>query len=103
MASKKQKTSFQALIEGDTPVLLDFHASWCGPCHAFAPVLEQLKKEVGDRVKIVKIDVDQNQALSQKLGVQSIPTVMIYRNGQLQWRATGGQSIGVLKKELGVV
>ncbi len=96
----KSTVSFQELINSETPVLIDFHADWCGPCHAFAPILQQLKSEVGDQVRIVKIDVDRNQELATQLQVQSIPTVMIFQNGQLKWRAMGVQSLPVLKQQL---
>lgn len=98
--SSKKPTSFQEIINGSTPVVLDFHATWCGPCHAFAPVLTQLKKDAGDKVKILKIDVDRNQALCEKLGVRNMPTVMIFQNGEMKWRASGVQSLGTLKAQL---
>ncbi len=94
------KTSFKELINSDTPVLIDFHADWCGPCHALAPIIKQLKSELGDKVKIIKVDVDQNPAIANKLGIQSIPTLMIYQNGELKWRAMGVQSLGTLKGQL---
>lgn len=94
------KTSFKDLINSSTPVLIDFYADWCGPCRMVAPVIEQLKTEMGDRVRIVKIDVDQNQALSEKLQIMSIPTLMIFQDGELKWRAMGVQTLPVLKKQL---
>lgn len=100
--AKQQTTSFKDLIQSETPVLIDFHATWCGPCQAFAPVLDQLKQEVGDAVRIVKIDIDRNQELSSKLGVRGVPTVMIFKGGELQWRASGMQTIPVLKQQLGI-
>ncbi len=99
--SGKNSVSFREMIQGETPVVVDFFATWCGPCRAFTPILEQLKKEAGDKVKILKIDVDRNPALCQKLGVQSMPTVMIFQNGEMKWRATGVQSLGTLKAQLG--
>lgn len=94
------KTSFKDLINSETPVLIDFYADWCGPCKAMTPVIQQLKSEMGDRVRIVKIDVDQNQAIAQKLQIQSIPTVMIFQNGELKWRAMGVQSLPALKQQI---
>lgn len=95
-----KKTSFKDLIQSDIPVLIDFYADWCGPCKAQSPILEQLKTELGDQVRIVKIDVDRNQPLANKLQVQSIPTVMIFRQGELKWRAMGVQSLPQLKSQL---
>lgn len=100
--AKQKSVSFRDIINGETPVLVDFHATWCGPCHAFAPTLDQLKQEAGDAVKIIKIDVDKNQALCQKLGVRSMPTVMIFQNGEMKWRASGVQPISVLRTQLGL-
>lgn len=97
------KTSFKELINSDIPVLIDFYADWCGPCHAMTPIIEQLKSELGEKVKIVKIDVDNNQAIANKLNIQSIPTVMIFQKGELKWRAMGVQSLGTLKRQLQVL
>ena len=94
------KTSFQELIESEKPVLIDFYADWCGPCKALAPIIQQLKSELGDQVRIVKIDVDRNPAIAQQLQVQSIPTLMIFQQGELKWRAMGVQSLPVLKNQL---
>ncbi|GJM34268.1 MAG: thiol reductase thioredoxin [Saprospiraceae bacterium] len=94
------KTSFKTLIASETPVVVDFYADWCGPCKVFSPILQELKSEVGDQVQIVKIDVDKNQELSGKLGVQSIPTVMIFQKGELKWRAAGVQTLPTLKQQL---
>lgn len=102
MASPK-KSSFQRLIDAEIPVVLDFHATWCGPCHAFAPVLDQLKADLGEAVRVVKIDIDRNAALSSALGVQSVPTVMIYQGGNLKWRATGGQTLATLRGQLDLI
>ncbi|MFN8319008.1 MAG: thioredoxin [Saprospiraceae bacterium] len=82
---------FNDIIESDTPVLIDFYADWCGPCHALAPIIQEVKNEMGEKVKVVKIDVDRNEALAQKLQIMSIPTIAIFRNGKLEWRAAGVQ------------
>jgi thioredoxin 1 len=93
------KSSFQALINSEKPVLIDFYADWCGPCKAFAPVLKEIKKEVGDQVKVVKINVDNNPAISQQLEIRSIPTLMIFKKGNVVWRVAGAQSkTAVLRK-----
>jgi thioredoxin 1 len=98
--AEKQTTSFRDLINGETPVLIDFFATWCGPCHAYSPILQQLKKDEGDDLRLVKIDVDRNEAICQKLKVSSMPTTIIFQNGEVKFRAAGVQSIGVLKAEL---
>ena len=94
------QTSFNDLINGDKPVLIDFFATWCGPCKAYSPILQQLKQELGDDLRLVKIDVDRNQELSQKLGVQAMPTTMIFHKGDLKFRAAGVQTPQTLKTEL---
>ena len=94
------KSSFKGLINSDVPLLIDFYADWCGPCKVFSPIIEEVKEEMGDAVRVIKIDVDKNQPLSQKLKVMSIPTVMIYQNGQRKFHAQGVQSKAALIGEL---
>ena len=95
-----QKSNFHSIINSKKPVLIDFYADWCGPCKSYSPIIQQLKQELGDEVKVIKIDVDKNQSLSNNLNVRSIPTTMIYQNGELKWRAMGAQSLMVLKQQL---
>jgi thioredoxin 1 len=85
MASPK----FSELVAGDTPVLVDFSAEWCGPCRMLAPVLKQLKQNMGERVKILKIDVDRNPQLAAHFRIQSVPTLMVFREGEMLWRQSG--------------
>ncbi len=92
--------TFKELIASEKPVIVDFYAEWCGPCKAFAPVLQDLKAELGDSAQIVKIDVDKNQELSVKMKVNSIPTVMIFQNGELKFRERGAQTKQKLKNEI---
>ncbi|HMS98852.1 MAG TPA: thioredoxin [Saprospiraceae bacterium] len=87
---------FSDIINSDTPVLIDFYADWCGPCKSLAPIIQEVKNEMGDNIKIVKIDVDKNEALAQRLQVMSIPTIAIFRNGKMEWRAAGVQPKQVL-------
>ncbi|WP_421751785.1 thioredoxin [Croceimicrobium sp.] len=86
--------SFKELIQSDKPVLIDFHADWCQPCKVLSPIVKQVKHEMGDRVSVLKIDVDRNPELAAKLAIQGVPTLMIYRQGELKWRQSG-----VLSKE----
>lgn len=77
------KGKFETLIEQDTPVLVDFYADWCGPCQMMAPVLKEVAQEMGDKVKVIKIDVDKNQPIAQRFGVRSIPTLILFKNGKI--------------------
>ncbi len=92
------KPSFQDLINGDQPVLVDFYADWCGPCKMMAPELEKFANEMGEKLKVIKIDVDKHQALAQKYRVQGVPTLILFRNGQNLWQQAGGMGSAQLKK-----
>ena len=94
------KTSFQDLIASSTPTVIDFFATWCGPCRMVTPILEDLKSDLGENIRVYKIDVDQNQNLAAQYNVRSIPTIMIFKDGKLQWRESGVQSKATLKTVL---
>lgn len=83
------KSSFNAIIAADTPVLVDFYADWCGPCKMLAPILQDVKSTLGDSIKIVKIDVDKNTELAARFQVRGVPTMMLFKNGQQLWRQSG--------------
>lgn len=92
--------SFQELISSDVPLLIDFYANWCGPCRVLSPIIQDIKNDLGEQIKVVKIDVDANQSLSTNLDVMSIPTIMIYKKGELLWRAAGVQTKQAILKQL---
>lgn len=81
--------TFSDVISADRLVLVDFFATWCGPCKAMHPILEQLKQQLGDRLRIIKIDVDKNQAVAAQYQVQAVPTLMLFRGGRQLWRQSG--------------
>lgn len=91
---------FSEIISSDNPVLVDFHATWCGPCKTMHPVLEQLKTETGDRLRIIKIDIDRNGSLASAYNIQSVPTLMLFRSGRCIWRKSGAMSLTALKNEI---
>lgn len=84
----KTKT-FQELIEGDTPVLVDFFAEWCGPCKMMQPILEDTSKQLAGKVKILKVDVDRNPLAATKFQVRGVPTLLLFQKGQVVWRQSG--------------
>lgn len=83
------KSSFHTILETDTPVLIDFYADWCGPCKMLAPILKQVKDELGNAVKIVKINVDKNPLLAEKYQVRGVPTLLLFKDGKQLWRQSG--------------
>ena len=92
-----EKETFRSVINGPKPVLVDFTASWCGPCKMMAPILEQLRASMGDALRIIKIDVDQNNALASELEVSGVPTLILYKNGMPIWRQSGVVPIHTLQ------
>ncbi len=83
------KSSFNDIINSERTVLVDFFATWCGPCQALMPILKSVKEDLGDAVKVVKIDIDKNNALALKYQVRSVPTMLLFVDGKLVWRQSG--------------
>ena len=88
--------NFSNIIKSGQLVLVDFFATWCGPCTTMHPVLEQLKKDLGDEIRIIKVDVDKNEAIAIQLRIQSIPTLMIFKGGEMKWRQSGAMTANAL-------
>jgi thioredoxin 1 len=82
-------SNFNQIIQSETPVLVDFFATWCGPCQMLAPILKQVKDSLGDRVSIIKIDVDKNQQIASQYQVRGVPTMILFQNGKQLWRQSG--------------
>ena len=98
--SNNNMDKFTEIINSEQPTLVDFFATWCGPCKMMHPVLEQLKEELGDKIRILKLDVDKNEALSQQFRIQSVPTLMLFKKGEVVWRQSGAMRINDLRATL---
>ena len=91
---------FEELIQSEKPVLVDFFAEWCGPCKMMKPVLEELKKKMGNKIIILKIDIDKNISLSSEYRIQSVPTLVLWKQGEIIWRQSGALSLNELEQVL---
>ena len=91
---------FNEIIKSDVPTLVDFYATWCGPCQMMHPVLDKLKAELGDKIRILKIDVDKNPDVSDKFKVRGVPTFMLFRSGEVKWRQSGAMDLSTIKRRV---
>ncbi|MES2589961.1 MAG: thioredoxin [Bacteroidota bacterium] len=93
-------SKFKEVVQSEIPTLVDFYATWCGPCQTMMPVLDQLKAKMGSKVRILKIDVDKNQDISDKFKVRGVPTFVLFKSGEILWRQSGGMDINTLVKKI---
>ena len=89
METEHKKETFNDIIQGDKPVLIDFFAEWCGPCKLMKPILTELRQRMGDKIRILKVDVDKSPVVSSAFDIQSVPTLMLIRNKDIVWRQAG--------------
>jgi thioredoxin 1 len=94
------KGKFDSIINDSRPVIVDFHALWCSPCKMQSPILKEVASELGERVRVIKIDVDNNSQIASRYSVQSVPTIIIFKNGRAVWRQSGVVSKNQLKSVL---
>ena len=91
---------FGDIVKSDSPTLVDFYATWCGPCKVMHPILDQLKAEMGNKVRILKIDVDKNPAVADQFKIRGVPTFILFKSGEIQWRQSGGMDLQTLKRRV---
>ncbi len=87
--TREKTTTFNEIINGETPVLVDFYADWCGPCKMMNPILKSLKKKMGDRINIIKVDAEKNPDAAIKYQVRGVPTLILFKNGRILWQQAG--------------
>ncbi|MEN9968366.1 MAG: hypothetical protein RIR94_540 [Bacteroidota bacterium] len=92
---------FNEMISAPTPTLVDFYATWCGPCKTMSPVLDELKKVYGDKIRIIKIDVDKNPAIADQFKIRGVPTFMLFKQSKMLWRESGAFPLSTLKQKIG--
>ncbi|MBP5995353.1 MAG: thioredoxin [Crocinitomicaceae bacterium] len=94
---------FNDIIKSEIPTLVDFHATWCGPCKTMSPILEDLKKQMGSKIRILKIDVDKNQDVAARFKVRGVPTFVLFKNSEVLWRESGAFPLATLKAKIQAV
>ena len=102
MTAVTESTFDQEVLQSDTPVIVDLWAEWCGPCHAIAPVLERIAEERSGELKVVKVNIDEEQGLAERFGIYSIPMMILFENGEPQASAIGAMPKGALERQLGL-
>ncbi len=103
MSSAVTESTFeQEVLQSEKPVIVDFWAEWCGPCHAVSPVLDRIADERGQELKVVKVNIDEEQGLAQRYGIASIPTIMLFKGGEPAAAAIGAQPKAALERQLGL-
>jgi len=98
METENKKETFGEIIEGNKPVLIDFTAEWCGPCKMMKPILEELRQRMGDKIRILKIDIDRSPVVSDAFDIQSVPTLMLIQKRNILWRQSGVMQANQLEK-----
>ena len=96
-------SNLSELINSKKPLLIDFFAEWCGPCKLMTPILQELKRDIGENATIIKVDVDKNQALARKYNVMGVPTLILFKEGQIKWRQSGVVDARNLSRIIGEV
>ena len=89
-------SKFKEIVSSSTPTLVDFYATWCGPCQSMMPILDQVKNKLGNSIRILKIDVDKNQDIAARFKVRGVPTFVLFQNGEILWRQSGGMDISTI-------
>lgn len=97
---EQSKKTFADIIQGNTPVLVDFSAEWCGPCKMMPPILKEVKSSLGEKITILKMDIDKNPNVARAYQIQSVPTLIVFKGGEVKWRQSGVLGAGPLKSVL---